>query len=53
MFSDDDIERVERRAAAAAGDSALAALEELSAAQRVAIEGRVSEDTEYESWRGA
>ncbi len=49
VFSDDDIEQVERRAAAAAGDSALAALEELSAAQRVAVEGRVLEDTEYEA----
>lgn len=36
VFSDEDIEQVERRATAAAGDSALAALEELSTTQRVA-----------------
>lgn len=48
VFSDEDIEQVERRATAAAGDSALEALEELSAAQRVAIQGRVLEEAEYE-----
>lgn len=49
VFSDEDIEQVERRATAAAGDSALRALEELSAAQRVAVKGRVLEETEYEA----
>jgi RNA polymerase sigma factor (sigma-70 family) len=47
-FSEEDYERVEQRAAAAAGDSALLALEELSAAQRVAVEGRVLEEADYE-----
>jgi RNA polymerase sigma-70 factor, ECF subfamily len=47
VFSDEDIERIEQRAARAAGDSALAALEELSAEQRVAISGRVLEEAEY------
>jgi RNA polymerase sigma factor (sigma-70 family) len=48
VFSDEDIELVEQRAAAAAGDSALLALEALSAEQRVAIKGRVLEEAEYE-----
>lgn len=48
VFSDEDIDLVEQRAAGAAGDSALLALEELSAEQRLAIEGRVLEEAEYE-----
>lgn len=48
VFSDEDIERVEQRAAAAADDSALLALERLSAEQRVAVKGRVLEEAEYE-----
>lgn len=48
LFSDEDIERVEQRATAAAGDSALLALERLSAEQRVAIKGRVLDEAEYE-----
>jgi RNA polymerase sigma factor (sigma-70 family) len=52
VFSDEDIERVEQRAAAAAGNSALLALERLSAEQRVAIEGRVLDETEYEELAG-
>jgi RNA polymerase sigma-70 factor (ECF subfamily) len=48
VFSEEDIELVERRAAGAAGDSALLALEELSDEQRVAVEGRVLEEAEYE-----
>lgn len=48
VFSDEDIELVEQRAAAAAGDSALLALERLSAEQRAAVKGRVLEETEYE-----
>jgi len=47
VFSDEDIERIEQRAARAAGGSALAALEQLSAEQRVAINGRVLEEAEY------
>lgn len=48
VFSDEDIELVEQRAASAAEDSALLELEELSAEQRVAIKGRVLEEEEYE-----
>jgi RNA polymerase sigma factor (sigma-70 family) len=48
LFSDEDIELVEQRAVAAAGDSALLALERLSAEQRVAIKGRVLDEAEYE-----
>jgi RNA polymerase sigma factor (sigma-70 family) len=48
QFSDEDIELVERRATAAAGDAALQALERLSAEQRVAIKGRVLEEQHYE-----
>lgn len=48
VFSEQDIELVEQRAAAAAGDSALLALEELSSAQRAAIEGRVLQEAEYD-----
>jgi RNA polymerase sigma factor (sigma-70 family) len=47
VFSYEDIELVEQRAMAATNDSALLALEELSRAQRVAIEGRVLEEAEY------
>jgi RNA polymerase sigma-70 factor (ECF subfamily) len=47
VFSDEDIERVEQRAVAAAGDPALLALERLSAEQRLAVEGRVLEEAEY------
>jgi RNA polymerase sigma factor (sigma-70 family) len=46
-FSDEDIERVEQRAAGAAGDSALLALERLSREQRVAIKGRVLDEAQY------
>ncbi len=46
-FSDRDIERVEQRATAAANDSALAALEQLSAEQRAAVAGRVLEESDY------
>ncbi len=49
QFSDEDIELVERRATAAAGDSALQALERLSTEQRVAIKGRVLEEEHYEA----
>ena len=48
-FSDEDIERVEQRAAGAAGDSALAALEQLSAEQRAAVTGRVLEESDYQA----
>jgi RNA polymerase sigma-70 factor (ECF subfamily) len=48
VFSDEDIERVEQRAAAAAGGAALAELERLSAEQRGAIEGRVLQESGYE-----
>ena len=48
VFSDEDIERVEQRAAAADGGAALAELERLSAEQRGAIEGRVLHEIEYE-----
>jgi len=47
VFSDEDLERVEQRAARAAGDSALSALEQLSAEQRIAVHGRVLEEAEY------
>ena len=47
VLSDEDIERIEQRAAAAADDSALAALERLSLEQRVAIRGRVLDEAEY------
>lgn len=47
VFSDEDIERVEQRAAAAAGDSALLALERLSREQRVAVKGRVLDEAGY------
>jgi RNA polymerase sigma factor (sigma-70 family) len=48
VFSDEDLERVEQRAAAADGGAALLELEQLSAEQRGAIEGRVLEETEYD-----
>ena len=48
VFSDEDIERVEPRAAAADGCTALLELERLSAEQRGAIEGRVLQETEYD-----
>jgi RNA polymerase sigma-70 factor (ECF subfamily) len=48
VFSDEDIERVEQRAAAAAGGAGLLELERLSAEQRGAIEGRVLQETEYD-----
>jgi len=47
VFSDEDIESVERRAAAADGDAALVELERLSADQRAAIEGRVLQEMGY------
>lgn len=47
VFSDEDIERVEQRAAAAEDDSALLALERLSGEQRVAIRGRVLDEAQY------
>lgn len=47
-FSDEDIERVEQRAAAAAGSSALIELERLSAEQRGAVEGRVLQESGYD-----
>lgn len=47
-FSDEDLERVEQRAAGAAGDSALLALERLSGEQRVAIRGRVLDEAQYD-----
>jgi RNA polymerase sigma factor (sigma-70 family) len=48
LFSDEDIELVEQRATAAAGDPALLALEQLSSEQRLAVEGRVLEEAEYD-----
>ena len=48
VFSDEDIERVEQRAEAAAGGAALAELERLSAEQRGAIEGRVLHESDYD-----
>src|ERR1700733_4609748 len=48
VFSDEDIERVAQRAAAADGGPALLELERLSAEQRGAIEGRVLQETEYD-----
>ena len=48
VLSEEDYERIEQRAAAANGDSALEALENLSAAQRAAVEGRVLEEADYE-----
>ena len=48
VFSDEDIERVEQRAATAEGSGALLELERLSAEQRGAIEGRVLQETEYD-----
>jgi RNA polymerase sigma factor (sigma-70 family) len=48
VFSDEDIERVAQRAAAAEGGAALLELERLSDAQRDAIEGRVLQETEYD-----
>ena len=48
VFSDEDLERVEQRAAAADGGAALLELERLSAEQRGAIEGRVLQETEYD-----
>jgi RNA polymerase sigma factor (sigma-70 family) len=47
VFNDEDIELVEQRAAAVSGDSALLALEQLSAEQRAAIEGRVLQESDY------
>jgi RNA polymerase sigma factor (sigma-70 family) len=51
-FSDEDLELVEQRAAWAAGDSALSALEQLSAEQRAAVAGRVLEEAGYEELAG-
>jgi len=48
VFSDEDIERVEQRAAAADGSVALLELERLSAEQRGAIEGRVLQESGYD-----
>jgi RNA polymerase sigma-70 factor (ECF subfamily) len=48
VFSDEDIERVEQRAAAAMQGPALAELERLSAEQRGAIEGRVLQESDYD-----
>jgi RNA polymerase sigma factor (sigma-70 family) len=48
VFSDEDLERVEQRAAAADGGAALIELERLSAQQRGAIEGRVLQETDYD-----
>ena len=48
VFSDEDIERVEERAAAADGSAALLELERLSAEQRGAIEGRVLHEADYD-----
>ncbi len=48
VLSDEDIERVEQRAAAADGSVALVELERLSAEQRSAIEGRVLQETGYD-----
>jgi RNA polymerase sigma factor (sigma-70 family) len=47
VFSDEDIERVEERAAAD-GSAALIELERQSAEQRGAIEGRVLQEAEYD-----
>jgi RNA polymerase sigma factor (sigma-70 family) len=46
-LGDEDVERIEQRAAAAAGDSALEALERLSREQRVAVKGRVLDEAQY------
>lgn len=51
-LSDEDIELVEQRAASAADDSALLALERLSADQRAAVRGRVLEEADYEELAG-
>ena len=50
VLSDEDLERVEQRAtaAAAAGDAALLALERLSSEQRAAIKGRVLDEAQYD-----
>ncbi len=48
VFTDEDIERVEQRAAAADTSAALRELERLSAEQRGAIEGRVLQESEYD-----
>jgi RNA polymerase sigma-70 factor (ECF subfamily) len=48
VLGDEDIELIERRAAAAQGDAALAALEQLSQQQRAAVAGRVLEEQGYE-----
>ncbi len=47
-FSDEDIERVEQRAAEAEGSATLLEFERLSAEQRSAIEGRVLQETGYD-----
>jgi RNA polymerase sigma factor (sigma-70 family) len=47
IFTDKDLERVEQRAAAAAGDSVLDRLEQLSRDRREAIRGRVLNDESY------
>ena len=47
IFTDEDIERVEQRAAAAAGDSVLAQLEQLSRDRREAIRGHVLNEESY------
>ena len=52
MFSDEDIERVEQRASSAAADSALLTLEQLSADQRAAVDGRVLEEAGYAELAG-
>jgi RNA polymerase sigma-70 factor (ECF subfamily) len=48
VLGDEDIELIERRAAAAQGDAALAALEQLSEQQRAAVAGRVLEEQRYD-----
>jgi RNA polymerase sigma factor (sigma-70 family) len=48
VFTDEDLEQVEQRAAAAARTPALALLESLSAEQREAVRGRVLDQVGYE-----
>jgi len=52
LLDDEDLERIEQRAAAAAGSSALSALEELSAQRRDAVRGRILEETDYRELAG-
>jgi len=47
VLGDADLERVEQRASAAQGDSALELLEGLSADRREAIKGRILDEEEY------